>query len=51
VRAHAVGDDACTLTLPGRSGAVIDLLGREVDTFAGSIEVDPHRIVTLRLER
>jgi len=51
VRAHAVGDRAGTLTLPGRSGAVIDLLGREVDTFAGSIEVDPHRIVTLRLER
>jgi hypothetical protein len=29
---------------------VVDLRGRELDTFTGVLEVDPHRIVTVRLD-
>jgi mannosylglycerate hydrolase len=50
VRAHATGDRGAVLALPGRSGAVVDLRGRELDTFTSVLEVDPHRIVTVRLD-
>ncbi|UDY37012.1 glycoside hydrolase family 38 N-terminal domain-containing protein [Dermatobacter hominis] len=50
VRAHATGDHGAVLALPGRTGAVVDLRGRELDTFTGVLEVDPHRIVTVRLD-
>jgi hypothetical protein len=50
VRAHATGDGGAVLALPGRHGAVVDLRGRELDTFTGHLEVDPHRIVTVRLD-
>ena len=49
LRAHSTGGDA-ELVVEGRTGAVIDLAGDEQDTFTGSLAVDPHRIVTVRLE-
>ena len=49
VRAHATGG-ATELVLPGRAGAVVDLRDRELDTFTGVLPVDPHRIVTVRLD-
>lgn len=49
LRAHSTGGDA-ELVVEGRTGAVIDLAGDEQDTFTGSLAVDPHRIVTIRLE-
>ena len=50
VRAHATGDRGAVLRIEGRTGAVVDLRGRELDTFTGTLEVDPHHIVTVRLD-
>ena len=49
LRAHSTRADA-DLVVEGRTGAVIDLAGNEQDTFTGSMAVDPHRIVTVRLD-
>ena len=51
LRVHATGAATGHLSVPSRAGAVVDLLGRELDTFAGHIEVDGHRIITLHLDR
>jgi len=50
VRAHPVDDRPAALSIPGRTGAVVDLRGREIDTFTGRLDVDPHRIVTVRVD-
>ena len=50
------GNRLVALTVGGSVGAdtgplaVIDLAGNEQDTFTGSMAVDPHRIVTVRLD-
>ena len=51
VRAHEMDGVAGRLEVPGRTGQVVDLRGRPVETFEGSLELRPHQIVTLRLDR
>jgi alpha-mannosidase len=42
--------DPCTVTLPGRSGALIDLRGTEVGRFEDALELAPHRFATIRFD-
>lgn len=49
LRAHSTGTDA-DLVIERKTGAVIDLAGNEQDTFTGTMAIDPHRIVTVRLD-
>jgi len=50
LRVHAVDDRPAALSVTDRTGAVVDLRGRELDTFTGRLDVDPHRIVTVRMD-
>lgn len=50
LRCFNPSDDPGELRIPGRSGAEVDLTGREVARFNEVRNLRPHEIVTLRLE-
>jgi mannosylglycerate hydrolase len=51
LRAHNTGSGDRRLTLPGRTGSVVDLQDRELEPFRDGTTVGPHQIVTVRVER
>jgi mannosylglycerate hydrolase len=50
VRAHNTGATATALVLAGRTGQVVDLQDRDLGPFDGSVDLGPHRIVTVRVD-
>jgi len=50
VRVFNPADDEATVSLPGRSGWLVDLRGRPVTPFEGSFPLRPHGIATARLD-
>ena len=50
VRAFNPGPAPRSLVITGRRGHVVDLRGRELEPFAGAVEVRPHGIVTVALD-
>ena len=50
VRGHEPSVDPGTLVVPGRTGEVVDLLGRSLGAFDTSMALRPHQIVTVRLD-
>jgi mannosylglycerate hydrolase len=50
VRGHEPEGKSGELVIEGRSGAVIDLRGREIEPFDGRLPLRPHQIVTVRLD-
>jgi hypothetical protein len=50
VRVHEAHGRHGALTIEGRTGALIDLCGAEVDRFDGHVALRPHQIVTVRLD-
>ncbi len=51
VRAFNPWPEPATVRIAGATGRVVDLNGGWLDVFRGELELDPHRIVTLRLAR
>jgi hypothetical protein len=51
LRAHEPWGAERVLDLEGRSGALVDLAGREVEPVRDRVGVGPHRIITVRLDR
>lgn len=49
LRLHEPAGQDATLVVEGRTGTVVDLLGRELGPFDGTMVLRPHQIVTLRL--
>ncbi len=50
VRGHESAGRPGLLTITGRSGEVVDLLGNRLESFEGSVALRPHQIVTVRLD-
>jgi hypothetical protein len=50
VRAHEPWGREARLSLPGRTGWLVDLRGRELEPFRDDVELGPHRIVTARID-
>ena len=50
LRGHEPAGRPGELRLPGRTGTLVDLRGREVGTFEGAMALRPHQIVTVRLD-
>lgn len=50
VRVHEAHGRHGALTIEGRTGALIDLCGAEVERFDGHVALRPHQIVTVRLD-
>jgi len=50
VRVFNPTDDDVVVTLPGRTGWLVDLRGRPVTSFEGSFPLRPHGIATARLD-
>ena len=50
VRGHEAAGRPGTLTITGRTGEVVDLLGNRLEAFDGTIALRPHQIVTVRLD-
>ncbi len=51
VRVFNPSDHACTVRLPGRSGWLVDLVGRPLGPFDGAFELRPWGLATARLAR
>jgi alpha-mannosidase len=50
VRAHNTRGTVAAFGIADRRGHVVDLRGTEVGPFDGSLELDPHQIITVRLD-
>ena len=50
VRVFNPADDEATVSMPGRSGWLVDLRGRPLSPFEGSFPLRPHGIATARLD-
>jgi hypothetical protein len=50
VRLHNPSAEPTTVSLPGRSGHLVDLRGRPVAPFSGSFPLGPWAIATARLD-
>ena len=50
VRVFNPADDEATVSMPGRSGWLVDLRGRPLSPFEGSFPLRPHGIATVRLD-
>ncbi len=50
VRVFNPADRGTTVEIPGRSGCLVDLRGRRLGPFAGSFDLRPHGIATVRLD-
>ena len=50
VRGHEAAGAPGSMTITGRTGEVIDLLGNRLEAFDGTVALRPHQIVTVRLD-
>ena len=50
VRGHEAAGLPGTMTITGRTGEVVDLLGNRLEAFDGTVALRPHQIVTVRLD-
>ena len=50
VRGHEAAGRPGVMSITGRTGEVVDLLGNRLEAFDGTIALRPHQIVTVRLD-
>ena len=50
VRGHEAAGAPGSMTITGRCGEVVDLLGNRLEAFDGTVALRPHQIVTVRLD-
>jgi hypothetical protein len=50
VRVFNPSDEDATVALPGRTGWIVDLRGRQLGAFTATAMLDPHSIMTISLD-